>query len=47
MEIGLSAEEFVKICAAAKDSRDLNKAVFEKLVAMEDFRGEATETAGL
>ena len=39
-EIGIGVEDFVKLCSQARDASKLNRAVFEKLVAMEDFIGE-------
>ena len=40
-EIGIGVEDFVKLCSQARDASKLNRAVFEKLIAMEDFIRES------
>jgi hypothetical protein len=39
-EIGITAEEFVEICAKARHGRQENRAVIEQLLAVEDFLSE-------
>lgn len=45
-EVGLSAQDFVEICEAAgvgrkgRHTRDINKIVFQQLIAVEDFLSE-------
>lgn len=42
-EIGVTAEQFADVCARAKDSRDLNRRVFEHLLAVDDFLSECAQ----
>jgi len=37
-EVGISTEMFVDSCEKARNSRDINSTVFERLVAMDDFQ---------
>ena len=36
-ELDISSDVFYEACASSRNSRDINRAVFEKLIAMEDF----------
>jgi hypothetical protein len=36
-EVGVSAEMFYESCEKAGQTRDINRAVFERMLAMEDF----------
>lgn len=36
-ELGISSETFFESCEKGRDSRDINKQVFERMIAMEDF----------
>lgn len=37
-ELGITSEMFLESCTKAKDSRDINSTVFERLIAMDDFQ---------
>lgn len=36
-EIGVAPEDFVEICSTARNSRDVNKVVFDQILAVDDF----------
>ena len=40
-EIGVTGEEFVAVCQRARDGRDINKMVFEQIMAVDDFLSES------